>query len=775
MQTLYLSIFQGKAGDGIFNNHIYNYTIFAILQRNSFEGFLIYIYMSVIQTIRDKYARWAVIAIALALTGFILMDAFTGRSRLFGGGNTTTLGRVNGKTIDENEFEKRVQAREQNEEQQKGTSLGEADRQQIIDEQWKQDVDQLVLKEEFDKLGFTVGKKEFADLLYAEPNQVVKQYFGNPQTGEYDPNNTQQIISSIKRGKDKTQKEQLNLVLDAIENSRLSEKYLSLVAGTIHYPKWFFEKQNAENSLMAKISYVKIPASTVPDNAKEVAVSDKEIADFISKHKDLFELEDEIRTIEYVLFSAAPSASDSAASLKQIESLKDKFAATNDSAELKRFLANESDFPYADMYFPKSAIQVPVKDSIFSLAKNTVYGPYLDKSDYALAKMVDSKTLPDSVYCRHILMRTSGDGALPDSIAEKRLDSAIAAINNGASFVAVMKQVSMDQAANSQDSTGLMKFSSQQIQDERFDQDFGKFILFEGTRGQRKKVKTKFGYHYIEIVDQKNIEPHYKVAYLAKKIEASDETERNAENSALQFAGESRDVKSFDADFEKNLKSKGLQKLFAPDISSHAYEIPGVGVSRRFIKHVFEADRGDVLQPERVGDNFVVAAVTEVNKPGTISVAMGRRYIEPVLRNQKKAGVLKKKIGNITTLDAVSAAMKQPVQMADSIRFSPERNGGPISYESRVVGAAFNPANKGKVVNEALEGRQGDVYVIRVDDVSATVLENADVNAQRRSLEAQNRMAILMSSQFAAYGRSYDPALVLRKAAKIKDNRNKFY
>jgi len=101
--------------------------------------------MSVIQTIRDRYARWAVIAIAVALTGFILMDAFTGRSRLFSGGNSTMVGRVNGKAIDEMDFEKRVQMQEQNMQQQKGrSSLGEADRQQIISDLWKQEVDQML-------------------------------------------------------------------------------------------------------------------------------------------------------------------------------------------------------------------------------------------------------------------------------------------------------------------------------------------------------------------------------------------------------------------------------------------------------------------------------------------------------------------------------------------------------------------------------------------------------------------------------------------------------
>jgi peptidyl-prolyl cis-trans isomerase D len=305
---------------------------------------------------------------------------------------------------------------------------------------------------------------------------------------------------------------------------------------------------------------------------------------------------------------------------------------------------------------------------------------------------------------------------------------------------------------------------------------FNNFI-FDHKVGEKGVVKTDFGYHYIEILSQKGSVPAYKIAYLAKKIEASDETERNAENSALQFAGESRDLKSFEANWEKGLKPKGQQKLFAPDINSHAYDIPGVGVSRKFIKGIFDADRGDVLQPERVGDNFVVAVVTQINKPGVMSVAAARQMAEPILRNQKKAAILKKRVGSITTLEAVSAAMKQPVQTTDSIRFSGSGK-NQISYESKVVGAAFNPANKGKVVNEPIESNYGGVYIIRVDDVVATIVENADINAQKKNFESQGRMRILMSnqySQFSGYGQQYDPAAVLRKAATIKDYRNKFY
>jgi peptidyl-prolyl cis-trans isomerase D len=721
--------------------------------------------MSIIQTIRDKYARLAVIAVAVALVGFILIDYISGRgSSLFNGG-ATNLGSVNGQKIDELEFEKKVQMQEQSQQQQ--GSLGEEGRQQIIAALWKQQVDQILLNDEFDKLGLSVGKKEFADMLYTDPHQLARQYLGNPQNGEYDPNSVRQLINSIRRGKDKSQKDQLNLLLDAIEKARLTEKYQGLVAGTIHYPKWLFEKQNTDNSLMGKISYVSVPFSTISDSAKEITVSDKEIEDYISKHKDIYKSEDETRTIQYVLFSAAPSSADSAATKKNVLSLKTAFDTTKNVAD---FVKANSELAYYDSYVSKNKIQIPDKDSIFKTPVGGIYGPYVDKDEFVLAKVIDVKPLPDTVKVRHILIATQEQGQFvrEDSTAKKLADSIELAIKGGAKFDSLVVKYSDDQGSKTNGGVYDNVYSGQMVP------PFNDFI-FNHKVGESGVVKTDFGYHYIEILSQKGSTPAYKVAYLSKKIEASDETERNAENAALQFAGNSRDLKAFDANADKDLKPKGIQKLIAPNINSHAYDIPGIGVSRKFIKDVFDADRGDVLQPERVGNNYVVAVVTAISKAGTFSAASGRNYIEPILKNKKKAEEINKKIGKITTLDAIAASMKQTVQTADSLRFSGSGH-SPVSFEHKVLGATFNPANKGKVVPEALDGNSA-VYVVRVDDVTATIVENADVAAQQKNLESQGRMKILMSNQYSqfGYGQQYDPAAVLRKAATIKDNRNRFY
>jgi peptidyl-prolyl cis-trans isomerase D len=326
------------------------------------------------------------------------------------------------------------------------------------------------------------------------------------------------------------------------------------------------------------------------------------------------------------------------------------------------------------------------------------------------------------------------------------------AIRGGANFDSLEARYSTDQAAHQQ--KGVMTFSSADIQGKGFAKEFGDFILFEGKPGDKKVVKTSFGYHYIEIMEHKGMEPHYKIAYFAKPIGASNETDATANNQASQFAGDSRDLKSFNDNYDKNLKAKGLPKLIATDIRPTDYSVNGLGSSREFVKAVYEADRGDVLQPYRVGDAYVVAAVTEVSEEGEISLAKARGVVEPVLRNKKKA---------VSTLEAVSTAMGQPVQNVDSLRFNGERNPA-LGYELKVLGAAFNPANKGKVVSEALEGQAG-VYVLRVDNIGTTPVMTGSLEEQRQMLQMQARQGL----QYRP------PTEVLKTSADIKDNRAKFY
>jgi peptidyl-prolyl cis-trans isomerase D len=399
-------------------------------------------------------------------------------------------------------------------------------------------------------------------------------------------------------------------------------------------------------------------------------------------------------------------------------------------------------------------LQVPFKDSIMALPKGSLFGPYQDSYNYVIAKMIDEKSMPDSVRARHILVATidpqTGQPVLEDSVAKNRIDSIKNLIDHGARFDSTAAKLSDD---GSKLKGGDLGYFAQG----KMVKEFSDFC-FNGKTGDKKIIKTQFGYHYIEITDQKGFEPAYKIAYLAKKIEASSETDQNASGLATQFAGESRNRKAFD----ENAQKQNLTGIVVPDILPTDYDIKGLGTSRQLVRWVYDAALGDVSEPFNVGDKYVVAAVTEVNEEGTMTPAKARGTVEPILRNQKKAEFIIKKIGNASTLEAVAAAAAEQVRRADSISFSTPYIPN-VGQEGKVVGLSFDKQLLGKAASPLVAGN-GGVFIIKVDKVSAKPNFSADVSQAQRAQE-QMQASIFQRQAIDE----------LRKDATIKDNRGKYY
>ncbi len=725
--------------------------------------------MSIIQDIRDKYARWAVVAIALSLLGFILMDAFSGRGGMTNGpGNT--LGKVNGIAIDRREFDQKIREQESAALAQ-GYQLDDQQRQQLSENMWTQEVSDLIMAEEYEELGLTVTEKELRDIIFrTNPPDNLRQQFTDQATGQFNSRAAEQSMEQ--EIKDPSRKQQWDNYFEYVKDQRLMAKYMALMTNTVYYPKWFLEKRNVDNSFMGKISYVMVPYTTIPDSS--VKISDAEIRNYMEAHRDIYEQDEETRSIDYVMFSAAPSSADTAAVKEQVATLVPKFAAAKDPTAFAT--QQGSSIPYNDVFISAAAIQSAVKDSLTNLPVGGVFGPYLEGNTFVIAKMVDKKVMPDSAKVKHILIQTNnpqtGQALLSDSVAKAKIDSIRLAIDRGANFDTLAKRFSAD--TRSAEKGGLLQIQTQQdgplldyFTPGQMVRNFNDSVFF-GRVGERKLVKTEYGYHLIHILDLKNIEPHYKIAYVAKPIFTSTDTDQEAHNEANQFAGDSRDRKSFTDNFNKNLKPQGKSIMSAPNLKAMSYGIPGMAASsRQFIKKVFEADEGDVLTPERIGDNYVVAVVTEVNEPGLPNINTVRGSIEPLLRDRKKAEQIIKNIGTVSNLETVSTKTGQPIQSLDSVRFG---GGQTLGYEPKVLGAIFNPANKGKVIPEPIAGASG-VFVIRVDNVTTVPVEAANIEEQRRMMEMQVRQSLM---QDINSGRNpvTDP---LRKAATIKDYRADFF
>ncbi len=695
--------------------------------------------MSVIQRIRDKGA-WIIFAIiALALIAFILQDGM-GRGR-GSFSNTTTIGVVNGEKIERTDFEQKLSIQER-------LYAGQgAQREQLVGALWNQEVDRVLMNQEYEKLGLTISPKELSDILFG-PNSPFKQEFTDPATGVFMVNEAKKAVASMKTSRNADQIRTINTVYinPAVEKG-LRNKYQSLLIQSAYIPKWMVEKQQADNNAIASFAYVYVPYLSVSDTL--VKVSDDDIAAYVSKHKKEFAKTEETRTISYVSFNAAPSSSDSLNTLNQVLSLKNEFAATTDP---EAFLAkNGSDVPYYNSYFSKARMQQPNKDSLTAIPVGGVYGPYLDQSSYVIAKMVGTKVWPDSAKVRHILIGTVNPQTMQqtrvDSVAKKLADSIQTAILTGADFNALASRYSDD---GNKDQGGVYDYFPQ-----------GKMVVpfndfaFDKPVGSKGIVKTEFGYHYIEVLGQKNPSPAYKIAYLSKTIAASTETVSAANTAALQFAATSKNAKQFS---ENALKEK-KQLLSVGEIKQNDYNLNGLGQSRQLVRWIYEHDAGDISDPTEIGDQVVVAIISAVNKAGTMSVSEARPVVETLVRNQKKAKLIKETKFKGNTLEAYSVSTNAPVMRADSLSFSAPFITG-VGSEPKIIGAAFNKANTGKV-SAPIDGLTG-VFSLKVDNLSA---KPADQDL------ASFRQNLLQGARSAAF-RGQD---ALKKAATIKDNRSKFY
>src|SRR6185437_1214349 len=592
------------------------------------------------------------------------------------GNRSTVVGEIDGQKIEYASYEQQVNAQEEQYKQQ-GYPVNEAMQENIRDNVWHQMVEDAILNENYEALGLKVSDKELQDMLVGnDAIPDIKKAFTDPKTGIFNAQAAAEQINQIrniykagpKKNADNRQYEAarnfFEVSVPQIIQMRLREKYMALLANSSYVPKWMIEKTNADNSQLASISFVNTPYFSVPDSAAKV--SDAEIQEYLDQHKDRYQQE-ESRSLAYVTFDASPSASDSSSLKETLLKLKPEFEKATD---VQAFLARVgSDQPYSDEFVAKSQLRLPNLDSTTSLPKGGVFGPYLDGPSYTVAKLVDEKTLPDSVRARHILVATvnpqTGEPVLEDSLAKKKIDSIANLLQHGAKWDSVALKLSDDGGSKSKG--GDLGYFANNPGDpsHRMVPEFANFC-FNGKKGETKIVKSQYGYHYIEILDQKNFETAYKIAQLSRKIETSTETDQAASGLASQFAGQSRNAQAFEANAEK----QHLQKQFAPDIAPTAFSIPGLGINRQLVRWAYDADLGNVSEPFPVGDKYVVVLLTEINKEGTMSVAKARAQIEPILRNKKKAEQIMKKDGSPASLDAAASTTGQTIQHADSVVFA---------------------------------------------------------------------------------------------------------
>ncbi|WP_348824280.1 peptidylprolyl isomerase [Flavobacterium aestuarii] len=697
--------------------------------------------MAVLSKIR-QHSAIMIGVIALALFSFIIQDLFTKGSF---GSSKKDVGSINGKDIAFEDFRIKVSNVEKSGQ---GISSTEASRRV-----WDQEVTIALLSAEFDKLGLRVGEKHIMDILTADQNIGKNPMFLNA-AGMFDIAKFKEFF--------KSNPEQAQYLKDREKDAELNAKfqiYNTLIKAGIYTTESEGKFSYELGANKVNFEYVAGLFSTIKDS--EVKVTDADVLEYMKANPKKFKSE-ETRNVEYVLVEDKASPADIADVKTKLTSLlsgsvvynqatrkNDTLAGFKTTQNIAEFVNSNSDVPYDSSYVAKKDLPAVDADKLYNLAPGEVYGPYVFGKYYCISKSLGRKSGVNAK-ASHILI--SYEGTQVPNKKEKRTKE-----EAKAKAEAILAQVTANP-----DSFMMLAFTASDDSSSQQGGDLGYFgqgqmvkpfndFVFNNGIGKVGLVETPFGFHIIKVTDKQD---GVRLATVAQKIEASEATSDKVFEQATKF-----EMDVADKDFNKVAKDMGL--IVSPAVSVKAMDenFGPLGAQRTIVRWAFENDtkEGAVKRFEVANLGHVIAKLKSIDNSGLVPVAQARPYVESILKNKKKAEILKAKMSG-SSLEAIAKAAGSTVQKAADVTLENPVLPGGVGQEAKVVGNAFALApNK---ISAPIEGVTG-VYVVKnISTVKAPALKSYAENVAK------------LKAQSASESNRVLPAL--KEGADIKDNRKDF-
>jgi len=277
--------------------------------------------------------------------------------------------------------------------------------------------------------------------------------------------------------------------------------------------------------------------------------------------------------------------------------------------------------------------------------------------------------------------------------------------------------------------------------------------------GDIKIARTNFGFHIILIQDKSEAVKKYKLAILDRKVVPSSETYQNIFNKARDFSARNGNMEKFNTAVNEN---EMLEKKVASNLKIADKKIPGLENPRPLVKWAFNTEEETVSDVFELGDQFVVAIVTEVREEGVAPLDQKRQEIELFVKKDLKAEKLKAKINGAkqgkSSIAAITDALGKKPNEETGITFA-SFSVPSIGLEPRVIAVATS-LEKGKI-SEPIKGNNG-VFILEV--TNEETVQETDKNRELMTLKSSiaNRV-------------TYQLYQSLREMADVKDKRAKFF
>ena len=666
---------------------------------------------------------------------------------------------VNGKATKIQEYEGKVNQIMEMYRSQGMNSLDEGQTNQLRNQIFQGMVAEQILNEEAQKLGITVSPAETFDLIQGEnisPVILQNPMFTNPETGEFDK---VALLNFLKQINTKTkgtpeQEAQMNqyrqMWVDIEKNVRqqkLSEKYSNLIAGALLPNKLEVEYALNGDQNMADLLYVQQSV----DNATEVqvTVSDADLKKYYDSHKDYFKTIDKSASVDVIYANITPSKEDMENAKADIQTAQESLKAGQSPALV---LDEYSDAPYMDMYLPLSEFNPQVFSQEFlaflnGAAVGDVSNILEDGDTYTVAKLMGTKSTPESLKVRHIILAPAGSFE-----GQVNGDSLLTALKaNPASFAEAASAHSLDR--NSSGNGGELGWLNEAMATNIIDAKFSDAI-YAAKIGEPFAYTSKYGEHIILVEEAKAPVAKYNVAIAQKTIVPSSETQTKLYNEISEFLnthkGENVVADAMNAGYQvlENVRVMGSQPYIAQNITN----------SRPVVKWALNAKNGEVSEIHECADKYVIARVKSSSPAGYLALADVKEQITPMVEEQMKVDAMYDKLvaAKYSDINGFATATNQPVDTLTSVTFS----------SSRLANIGFEP-----VINAAAVAAPLNQLTPLKGD-RAVYLVNVTNRTKGNAMDAEQMKLIISNARSGAI-RSQAINQVIVKS-KIEDNRSKF-
>ncbi len=702
--------------------------------------------MATLERLRNRSGILITVVIGLALFAFILQDFIGGGGA--SDGSDIEIAKIGGKSVSYQFYQSKMDHLINLNKALTGQgSVDEQTAEQIKEEVWTDIVREQILGKGIEDLGIVISSDELFDMVQGvNIHPFIRQQFGNRQTGEFDRNFMIQFLKNKDNDPSGLQNSYWLYMEDLIQKDRIGAKYNNLVKKGMFVTSLQAKRSAADRSRKVDFDFIMKRYTTIEDST--IVVTEKELKAYYEKLKNEYE-QKASRDIEYVLFPIDPSTDDYQLAEKWIKEIAPDFAAATDAGQ---FANLNSDIPFNSKYLNQSEISNPeLAKWAFNAKVGEMFGPAFDGDSYLLSRITEIVTLSDSVKARHILLATNGQPADSSIKLKNKADSIMRVLKRGESFARLASRFSDDPGSASKG--GDLGWFGEGIMVKPFND-----ACFNGKKGDITLVESQFGFHIIEILDKSKPSKKVQLANLERKVIPSTRTYQQVFAQASEFAGMNNTFEKFNEALQANRK---LVKRSAPNLKPSDRKIAGLENPIEMIRWAYNAKKHQVSSAFEIGQNFVVAVLTEVREDGFAPLAQIENDIKAKLIRDKKAEMLiaemNGKLAPDKNLEVVGQELGVTVQNASRVSFATFSL--PAAGFEPVVIASSLQAKEGKL-SGPIKGNSGVFALI----VTSTNIEEVD------EIGEKNRIIGGYVSRA-----TYEPFEALKKRAKIVDKRAKYF